>query len=523
MIKVTDGNGIETIQFPDGDILNCNGKKEIGIDYEVDEGVDYIFIAKNSKGNEIREIINFTKPAKPIIPDVSGGYLTFTLNGVKDSDIEMEINYDEREDFLNYYSIDNGQTWKLYTGSIKANFNNIKAKSVHKKCQDIFEENEKVIVTPVDAVTWKAVDDNIDTYDLFSWHLNYETFKNGHYCLFNVDSSMWGEYLSITYYIQNSSYIVGIKFYDEENNEISSDLGPMRGGEVPKTDDFEVPEGTYRVKLYNHSDRMPLVVNELKTYGIGNEEVDYETYVDTHMEVDKKIYISSKYGSDITGDGTQNNPYSTLDKISEQGIIENGYSYAIVLMNGKYELTPKIFELNCNEKINIIGNKKRTILEANDLYANSGGGSNEYEVNIYRVVWMVGTIKSNAIFLNTKLSLYNVAFYPGVIGNISYFIPNNEYAIYNCTMPHIFDQCIRCTHGTIKLTNCYGGFTSGYSTVNNSWDYQTNYITETPQVDTKTYRIIDEESKWKNIGTGTNPDGTQANLGVYGGKYSWEE
>ena len=84
LIKVTDENGIETIQFPDGDILNCNGKKEIGIDYEVDEGVDYIFIAKNSKGNEIREIINFTKPAKPIIPDVSGGYLTFTLNGVKD-------------------------------------------------------------------------------------------------------------------------------------------------------------------------------------------------------------------------------------------------------------------------------------------------------------------------------------------------------------------------------------------------------------------------------------------------------
>lgn len=37
---------------------------------------------------------------------------------------------------------------------------------------------------------------------------------------------------------------------------------------------------------------------------------------------------------------------------------------------------------------------------------------------------------------------------------------------------------------------------------------------------------IDEEYKitsegWKNTGTGTNPDGTQANIGVYGGKYSW--
>ena len=38
-----------------------------------------------------------------------------------------------------------------------------------------------------------------------------------------------------------------------------------------------------------------------------------------------------------------------------------------------------------------------------------------------------------------------------------------------------------------------------------------------------TYQITDNESVWKNVGTGTNPDGTQANLGVYGGEFSWEE
>ena len=72
------------------------------------------------------------------------------------------------------------------------------------------------------------------------------------------------------------------------------------------------------------------------------------------------------------------------------------------------------------------------------------------------------------------------------------------------------------------MTNCYGGYSSGYGTNNSSWDYHTNYITYSPSVNSTTYRITDSESVLKNEGTGTNPDGTVANLGVYGGTYSWD-
>ena len=81
---------------------------------------------------------------------------------------------------------------------------------------------------------------------------------------------------------------------------------------------------------------------------------------------------------------------------------------------------------------------------------------------------------------------------------------------------------LRTAEGPIKLTNCYGGYTSGYGTTDDTWNYKTNYITSTPKVDSITYKITDDESKWKNVGTGMNPDGSQANLGVYGGEYSWE-
>ena len=89
-------------------------------------------------------------------------------------------------------------------------------------------------------------------------------------------------------------------------------------------------------------------------------------------------------------------------------------------------------------------------------------------------------------------------------------------------MPTNSSQMFRTTEGTIKLTNCYGGFSSGYSTSNSNWDYQTNTITSNPQVDTNTYRITDVDETWKNNGTGENADGGTANRGVYGGAYSWD-
>ena len=84
---------------------------------------------------------------------------------------------------------------------------------------------------------------------------------------------------------------------------------------------------------------------------------------------------------------------------------------------------------------------------------------------------------------------------------------------------------LRTTSGTINLTNCYGGFSSGHRTSDNSWNISTNVITQSDDdihLDTTTYQITDDENIWKNKGTGQNPDGTQANIGVYGGAYSWQ-
>ena len=243
---------------------------------------------------------------------------------------------------------------------------------------------------------------------------------------------------------------------------------------------------------------------------------------------DKYIYIDSSNGSDENGDGSKNKPYATLDKIAESGIIENNYSYGIVLNDGNYELTYKVFELNCNKSINLIGDKEKTILKVNGIYSNKGGGKIDYSVNFYRLIWDGNNYNShNVINTYTNIGFYNVSFINiATDGWTSYFCPDyqgkTQYTLNNCVLGQYVEALLRTTGGTIQLTNCYGGFTSGYSTSDSSWNYKTNYITSTPKVDSTTYQITDDDNVWKNVGTGTDPDESQASLGVFGGEYSWE-
>lgn len=155
LIKITDNNnGIDTIEFTDGDIQKCDGQKEVGIDYEIEEGIDYTFMAKNSKGLTKKDVINFTKPEEPVIQATNFGYPTLTYTGVEAP--KIEISYDERTEFKNYYSLDDGETWNLYTGPINTSINNIKAKSEHNKCVELYTEVSTTIQQPSDTLLYES-------------------------------------------------------------------------------------------------------------------------------------------------------------------------------------------------------------------------------------------------------------------------------------------------------------------------------------------------------------------------------
>ena len=61
--------------------------------------------------------------------------------------------------------------------------------------------------------------------------------------------------------------------------------------------------------------------------------------IEMSNKFDKYIYIDSNSGNDTTGNGSEEKPYATLDKIAASGIIEQGYSYGIILNSGIYNFT----------------------------------------------------------------------------------------------------------------------------------------------------------------------------------------
>ena len=219
-----------------------------------------------------------------------------------------------------------------------------------------------------------------------------------------------------------------------------------------------------------------------------------------------------------------------MNKLTETGIIIKGVSYNIYLQDGQYDLASGIIDLNCNKSIKIFGNKEKTIL--NLPYQGvgekpGGGGKKDYSLEFNQMIMKLdSTNRNNYWCCANSITFNNIVFDSKVQFDYGFIIINTTDSTAK------FNNCISIgkaikirTDGklTLTLTNCYGTFTSGYRTIQSEWDYKTNYITTSPQVDNSTYRITDDESKWKNVGTGTNPDGSQANLGVYGGEYSWEQ
>ena len=120
----------------------------------------------DSAGNEdiVSEkiyVLDLDVPNAPVI-NTSNKYPLFTQNGITTYSI-TNIVYDDRDDIYNYYSVDNGKNWNLYTGSFKTYSLNIMAKSVKKESGLEVESNQKITV-PSNVLGVNAYDGNTSTY-----------------------------------------------------------------------------------------------------------------------------------------------------------------------------------------------------------------------------------------------------------------------------------------------------------------------------------------------------------------------
>lgn len=219
----------------------------------------------------------------------------------------------------------------------------------------------------------------------------------------------------------------------------------------------------------------------------------------------KQIFYIDNYGDD-NNNGTKEYPYKTIKGLLFN--INTKIDTLIYLGKGEFEIDETIFNKCNNCKFSIHGKNKDTILkQIKGFFSNSGGGNETFTCNFYDLIYTAPNVENpNANYVYSKCNFYNIAFKDIANNGYSFFYSVNEINFYNCIKTKISNNFLRTTDGKINLYNCYGAFTSGYSTNQSSWDKKDNLITDNPKLNNR-YKIIGEGNSI---------------YGVYSGDNSWQ-
>jgi hypothetical protein len=201
---------------------------------------------KDSAGNEVtvqKKVLSLDldKPKAPVIQSNSG-YPILTNYGVK-LDAITTITYDIRTDIDNYYSIDNGTIWKIYTGQFELSTGTVIAKSV-KKNTGLAVSVSKTVTMPSDAIAPAAYDGNDSSTVLGTGG---RIYKMGYMI---VDSTMWENSIRVLwstgyYNYYKSNQPAYIKFMDSSNNVISTISANARY----MNDIYTIPVNTVKMQV----------------------------------------------------------------------------------------------------------------------------------------------------------------------------------------------------------------------------------------------------------------------------------
>lgn len=264
-VKIKNKSGIEKVITPEGrEITPQVDKTQIGIDYKIISGNDYIFKVKVSGSEEIKSYeLKADTNAKPEIQqNDSYAYPLITKYGIE---ISKNVEIDYGDNINNYYSIDNGETWNKYDESFAiVKECNIIAKSVIEG--EITREDRKEIKFNLagNLLGPEAYDGNEDTF--------FETGYAQTYYM-NISKETWNNPLAFIGEGYN-----GIWFLDSSGKTLY-----FTDYFSTKDNTFNIPENTTQIKIYSNWSKIYRI-------GIKNEPTLNVTqrYPDLAIEVKQK-------------------------------------------------------------------------------------------------------------------------------------------------------------------------------------------------------------------------------------------
>ena len=355
-----------------------------------------------------------------------------------------------------------------------------------------------IISTPIYALEWKAV--NYSNPELIKESgLTIDEFND-------LSQSEWLELLSDKKRV-NFAFSVTNSEGNDVTNEVNPDL----------KFDIDGLNGSQTVTF--------------KTLELDNEK-EKKVEIPKLKEYNNIVYVDAINGNDTTGDGSINNPYQSFYYAYDNHVSSGDLLY---LKEGVYNLEYRHqdgissrneqFYLN-KDNVDVFGEPgKVNITNKNTPSVNWNHfvGSNVSNVNVFNLIfksqdagWKAVAGDGSGFDTSRSINFYNSVF----------DLPNVDILLYQNGATSKFYNCIFNTKNKNVYTN-QGGSTFINSAFTNSNDIYYNYnntgYTAENILNSVTlgsnYNIT--SSGWQNAGTGENPDGSKAHIGVYGGKFAW--
>lgn len=240
-------------------------------------------------------------------------------------------------------------------------------------------------------------------------------------------------------------------------------------------------------------------------------------------------YVDAITGQDVGNLGSRTSPFKTIDKALEMAS-DGDAIYLMGKVETEYYSTNT--SLSFTKDISLIGDAENTILRVEQ--GKSEFRSARANVSFYRMR-IVGHEILRSSNTAKKYNFYN-CYIDLTIKLVGYPAASNSLYFYNC---HFSDELDSGGYGWYRddctMTNCiiqglignmseYGYVQANNTLVNDkffasgvirNFSWKNRPILEPNEF----YRLAMPE--YKGAGVGLNPDGTQAELGLYGGPYAW--
>ena len=288
------------------------------------------------------------------------------------------------------------------------------------------------------------------------------------------------------------------------------------------------------------------------------------------LEYNKIIYVDAINGDDTSGDGSKDNPYATIQKAvsvldTDKTAIKltGGQTYnehASRVVGTYYNRENALFNLTANVDYDVIGDPENP---PTVKLVSFGSGSHNYfltlsgnnitkahTINFYDLILVPevpghGCLSDLSASYTHTVTFNNVVFDHNAQGLNFAYLNGGMFSTANGITYNINNSIINATRfAYANIGRCYVNLANSlilcekpiYNhshkeltlTLDTCWVYpdtSENYWTGTwevkdPQLDSQYNITVDG---WQDVGTGTDPDGSVADIGVYGGPYAWGE